>query len=250
MSGRGRGVILAEEAGVLAGLPVAVEVLRAVDPEARLWAERADGDDMEPGAAIAEVAGSVASLLGAERVMLNFLQRLSGIATVTRRFVREVEGTGARILDTRKTTPLLRHVERYAVRVGGGVNHRFALDDGILIKDNHVVACGGVAEAVRRARAAAPPLCKVCVEVETLEELGEALGAGAHHVLLDNFPADLLAEAATRCRSAGVSSEASGGIRLETLAATAAAGVDFISAGALTHSARALGMKLDLAERP
>ena len=245
------GRIVFEEEGVVCGLPLAAAVLSVVDPAARLLPTKRDGELVVAGEAVVELSGRAASLLAAERVMLNFLQRLSGVATQTMRYRQRMAHTSVRLLDTRKTTPGLRLLEKYAVRAGGGVNHRMGLDDGIMIKDNHIIAAGGVAAAVRAARDAAPPLAKVCVEVENEAELDEALASGAHHVLLDNFELPALAAAVGRCRerAPGVTTEASGGIGYDGVAAVAETGVDYVSVGALTHSARALSIKMELLPR-
>lgn len=244
-----RARLVARQAGVVAGLPVAERVFRALDPAVSFRARVAEGARVEPGEVLAEVEGRARALLAGERTALNFLQRLSGIATLTARFVEAVGGTGVRIVDTRKTAPGLRALEKYAVRVGGGHNHRHGLSDGVLIKDNHLAllrrAGISLGEAVRRARARVPHTVRVEVEVETLEELEEALQAGADLILLDNMPPDLLREAVRRARGRAVL-EASGGIRLETVRAAAEAGVDLISVGALTHSAPALDISLEM----
>ena len=240
---------VARRAGVAAGLACARLAVHALDPAARFDAEAADGDALVPGAVLARVEGNARALLSAERTALNLVGRLSGIATLTAAYVRAVEGTGARILDTRKTTPGLRALEKHAVRCGGGVNHRFGLDDAILIKDNHVAACGGVAEALTRARALAGWLTPVEVEVDRLDQLDAALPFAPHVVLLDNLPPDALREAVRRRDAAGlrgrVRLEASGGVSLETVRALAETGVDGISVGALTHSAPVLDIGLD-----
>jgi len=210
----------------------------------RLLAE--DGDAVAAGAKLAWVEANARALLSAERTALNLLGRLSGVATLTRAYVDAVSGTEARIVDTRKTTPGLRALEKYAVRCGGGVNHRFGLDDAILIKDNHVAACGSVGEAVRRAKAAAGHLMKIEVEVDSLAQLDEALAEMPDVIMLDNFSLDDLRKAVLK--TAGrVVLEASGGITLETVRAVAETGVDVISIGALTHSASVLDIGLDAA---
>ncbi|KIX84544.1 carboxylating nicotinate-nucleotide diphosphorylase [Thermus filiformis] len=241
----GRGVVLAKEEGVLAGLEVARAVFARVDGRIAFTPLLRDGDALRPGLEVARLEGPLRGILAGERLALNLLQRLSGIATLTRRYVEAVRGTRAVILDTRKTTPGLRALEKYAVRVGGGRNHRYGLFDGILIKDNHIRAVGGVKEAVRRARAGAPHHLRVEVEVTTLEELEEALEAGADLVLLDNMDLETLREAVRRARGRALL-EASGGMSLERVRAVAETGVDFISVGALTHSARALDLSLEL----
>lgn len=240
----GRAVFVAREAGVLAGLPCARAVYRRLDPAVRFEAFLQDGDDLAPGARVAAVEGPARAILTGERVALNFLQHLSGIATRTARFVRLVEGTGARIADTRKTVPGLRALAKYAVRVGGGTNHRFGLYDGVLIKDNHIRAAGGLRRAIERARHVAPHLLRIEVEAETLEEVREALEAGADVILLDNMDPNTLRAAVELCRGRALT-EASGGIREETIRAVAEAGVDLISVGALTHSVTALDIGLD-----
>ncbi|MFL5827381.1 MAG: carboxylating nicotinate-nucleotide diphosphorylase [Thermoleophilaceae bacterium] len=227
--------------GVVAGLRVAETVFRRVDPELR-WHSHVQEGEWREGGLTAEVAGSARSILAGERVALNFLQRLSGVATLTARFVREVEGTGTRILDTRKTTPGLRALEKQAVVAGGGHSHRSGLFDALLVKENHSMLAGGVAEATRRALAGAAGL-PVEVECATLEEVDEALGNGATRILLDNMPPERLREAVALARGRA-ETEASGGITLETVRAAAEAGVDWISVGALTHSAPALDLSL------
>jgi nicotinate-nucleotide pyrophosphorylase (carboxylating) len=229
--------------GVVAGLACARLALAALDPDAAFETVVRDGDFAQPGP-LARVEANAQALLSAERVALNLLGRLSGVATLTRAYVDAVADTGARITDTRKTTPGLRALEKYAVRCGGGVNHRFGLDDAILIKDNHVAAAGGVGPAIRRARAAAGHLVKVEAEVDSLAQLDEALAEGPDVIMLDNFSlADLAAAVATA--KGRVTLEASGGVTLETVRAIAGTGVDVISVGALTHSAPVLDIGLD-----
>jgi nicotinate-nucleotide pyrophosphorylase (carboxylating) len=230
--------------GVVYGIGYAELAFHALDPTARVRSETPEGVWHPAGNPVLFVRGNARALLGAERTALNFLGRLSGVATLTARCVREVEGTGARILDTRKTTPGLRMAEKAAVYFGGGTNHRIGLFDEILIKENHAAAAGGVGEAVRRARAARPEL-PVEVEVRDLGELDEALEAGAPRILLDNMDLATMREAVRR--TAGRASlEASGGVTLESLRAIAQTGIDFISIGALTHSAPALDLSLIL----
>jgi nicotinate-nucleotide pyrophosphorylase (carboxylating) len=239
-----------KEPGVVAGLGVARVVFERVDPSLQFEALAPEGVWREPGP-IAEITGSAASILAAERVALNFLGRMSGIATLTARYVKAVEGTGARILDTRKTTPGLRELEKEAVRAGGGVSHRSGLYDAILVKENHAVLAGGVGEAASRALAAAPGLAPgtgrdgVAVEVEcaTLADVEAALAAGVRRILLDNMTPEELRQAA-RLADARAELEASGGITLESVRAVAETGVDYISVGALTHSAPALDVSL------
>jgi len=241
--------IVARAAGVVAGLPVAARVFAHVDRRVEVALVARDGERVRPGQSVATLAGPARAILSGERVALNFLQHLSGIATRTARFVERVAGTGARILDTRKTIPGLRLLAKYAVRCGGGQNHRFGLYDGILIKDNHIAAAGSLAAAVARARALAPHLARVEVEVETLDQVREALAAGADLLLLDNMPLDEMRQAVALCRGRA-QTEASGGITEETVRAVAETGVDFISIGALTHSVSALDFSLDLALAP
>jgi nicotinate-nucleotide pyrophosphorylase (carboxylating) len=239
---RARARIEQKAPGVPAGLGVAERVFERVDPGLR-WHVRAAEGEWREGGLLAEVAGSAASILAAERVALNFLGRLSGIATLTARYVRAVEGTGARILDTRKTTPGLRALEKQAVRAGGGASHREGLFDAILVKENHATLAGGVGEASRRALAGAPDGVEVEVECATLDEVREALDAGVSRLLLDNMAPDELREA-VRLAGGRAELEASGGITLETIRAVAETGVDYISVGALTHSAPALDVSL------
>ncbi|WP_018110956.1 carboxylating nicotinate-nucleotide diphosphorylase [Thermus igniterrae] len=240
---QGEALILAKEEGVVAGLPLAERVFRLADPRVGFTPLVAEGARVARGEALARLEGPLRGILAGERLALNLLQRLSGIATLTRAYVEALEGTKTRVLDTRKTTPGLRALEKYAVRVGGGQNHRFGLFDGILIKENHVRAAGGVGEAVRRAKAGAPHYLKVEVEVTSLEELEEALAAGADLILLDNFPLEALREAVARV-GGRVPLEASGNMTLERARLAAEAGVDYVSVGALTHSARALDLSL------
>lgn len=232
---------------LLAGLPVALELLRIVDPELELHPKTRDGEWVSRDQAVLEVDGSGHSILLAERVLLNLLQRLSGTATLTRAFVDAVAGTRARILDTRKTTPGLKLLEKYAVRCGGGMNHRLTLGDGVLLKENHLAAAGGVEAAVQAARAAAPNLLRIEVEVETLDQLRECLGLPeVDGVLLDNMSVAQLAEAVALRDRAGsrVFLEASGNLTLESARPAAETGVDYLSVGALTHSAPAADLSL------
>ena len=239
-------VFAARKPGVVSGLACARLALAELDPSARFEALVADGAQVSAGAALARIEGNARAVLSAERTALNLLGRMSGVATLTRAYVDAVAGTSARIVDTRKTTPGLRHLEKYAVRCGGGVNHRFGLDDAILIKDNHIAACGSVGEAVRRARAAAGHLMKVEVEVDGLDQLEDALAHRPDVVMLDNFSLADLKTAVARTAGRAVL-EASGGVTLQTVAAIAATGVDVISVGALTHSASVLDIGLDAA---
>jgi nicotinate-nucleotide pyrophosphorylase (carboxylating) len=247
----GSAVFVARSAGVLAGLPAAQMTFHLVDPQVTFESLRPDGASIQPGERLALVRGRMRALLTGERVALNFLQRLSGVASQTARYVAVVAGLPCRILDTRKTTPGWRLLEKYAVRQGGGHNHRMGLDDGVLIKDNHLAALGTgtavVAEAVRRARQAYGPDVPVEIEVDTLAQLDVALQARPSIVLLDNMAPDLLREAVRRRneRAPGVLLEASGGVTLTSLRASGESGVDRISIGALTHSAPALDIGLD-----
>jgi nicotinate-nucleotide pyrophosphorylase (carboxylating) len=239
---RGRARIEQRAPGVIAGIAVAGAVFRRVDPELRFHPAVAEGDWRQSGL-VAEVAGHAASILTGERTALNFLGRLSGIATLTARYVRAVEGTGARILDTRKTTPGLRVLEKQAVRTGGGVTWRAGLHDALLVKENHSALAGGVAEASRMALAAAGDRVDVEVECASLEELEQALAAGVKRVLLDNMGPDELRRAVELAGGRALL-EASGGVSLESVRAVAEAGVDLVSVGALTHSAPALDLSL------
>jgi nicotinate-nucleotide pyrophosphorylase (carboxylating) len=245
----GNGMLRAKAAGVLAGVAVAAAVFRRVDAELAVQALLADGSSLSPGDDIARVRGSAGSILRAERIALNFLQRMSGIASDTNRYVRAVQGCPARIVDTRKTVPGHRYLDKYAVRMGGGHNHRMNLTDGILIKDNHIEALRsqeiGLGQVVQLALARASHTVKVEVEVETLTQLGEALDAGAHIIMLDNMPIDTMREAVRIVNGRAVV-EASGGIDLQTVRAIAETGVDLISIGSLTHSVQALDISLDL----
>ncbi|MDD3717459.1 MAG: carboxylating nicotinate-nucleotide diphosphorylase [Actinomycetota bacterium] len=242
---RGRGRMVLREDGVVAGLPLASMVFRLLDTRVKFMPTANDGDHLPAGSEIAVVEGPVLVILEGERTALNFLQRLSGIATLTSRFVAAAAPHGAVIMDTRKTTPGLRSLEKYAVRAGGGKNHRFGLYDAVLIKDNHVAAVGGTGKAVKSAREAVGKDMSIEVEVQRLEDLEEAIQAGADVIMLDNMDPGEVREAVERARGR-VRLEASGGINLENVAAYAQTGVDFISAGALTHSARALDIALDL----
>ena len=240
------GRILSKEEGVVAGLDVARSVFRAVDEETLFTLQVDDGDLVGNGTTLATVTGPGAAILSAERVALNFLQRMSGIATMTRRFVKAVEGTKAVILDTRKTAPGLRALDKLAVKLGGGQNHRFGLYDMVLIKDNHIAAAGSIAEAVRRARPTADDKRQaVEVEVTSLVQFREALAAEPDRIMLDNMSLGDMAEAVALAGGA-VELEASGNVTLDNVAQIAATGVDFISVGALTHSVRALDISLDI----
>ena len=239
----------ARKPGVLAGIDCVRLAVLAMDPKASVDLRLRDGDAFEAGDVLAVVEADARAFLSAERTALNLVGRLSGVATLTRTYVEAVAGTKARIADTRKTTPGLRALEKHAVACGGGINHRFGLDDAILIKDNHVVVCGGVAEAVRRAKAFAPHLMKVEVEVDGLDQLGAVLalideGAAPDVIMVDNFSLDDLCAAVARV-AGRIVLEASGGVDLTTVRGIAETGVDVISVGALTHSAPVLDIGLD-----
>ena len=240
---RGRGRIVAREALIVCGLPLARETFAALDPRTRFEEALSEGSPAAAGATLALVEGSAAVILTGERVALNFLQRLSGTATLSRQFADEARGR-ITVLDTRKTTPLLRVLEKYAVRVGGSTNHRFRLDDGILIKDNHVRLAGGVEAAVARARAAQSRF-PIEVEAQSLEQVDAALRAGADIILLDNLSVEEVREAVARC-DGRARTEISGGVTLDRLPDLAATGATFVSAGALTHSAPAADLSFEI----
>src|ERR1044071_2374997 len=245
---RARGRFLAKEPMVVAGLEAAEAVFSTLDSQQQIEAFASDGEEVEAGKVIARTSGFADVLLAGERVALNLLQRLSGIATLTRKYVRAIEGTNAQIVDTRKTTPGLRMLEKYAVLSGGARNHRFGLDDGVLIKDNHVALAGGVGAAVERAREAVGHLHKIEVEVSAQKDLREAIRSGADILLLDNLSPEETARlvAVARELSPQIELESSGGITLENVRAYAEAGVDLISIGALTHSARAMDISFKI----
>jgi len=236
--------VFGREPFVLSGSRLFRRVFGLLDPEVLVETFFADGDRIEPDVPAFRLSGSARSILTGERTALNFIQRLCGIATLTRTMADAIAGTGARLLDTRKTTPLLRIFEKEAVRHGGGGNHRFGLFDGILIKDNHIAAAGGIREAVCRARSGSPHMLKIEIEVENLDGLEEAIQAGADIVLLDNFSTEML-RAAVIAAGGRVVLEASGGITLQTIRSVAETGVHFISSGALTHSARAIDLTME-----
>lgn len=239
-----RAALVARESGVVAGLDLAKLAFALIDPEIAVEIAANDGSVVEPGAVIARISGPARGILTAERTALNFLGHLSGIASVTASIVAAVRGTKAKIVCTRKTTPGLRAVEKYAVRSGGGANHRFGLDDALLIKDNHVAIAGGVVPALRRARAGVGHLVKIEVEVDTLDQLREALGEGADAVLLDNMSLEMLAKAVAIVDGRAIT-EASGRVTPKSAPSIAATGVDLISIGWLTHSAPVLDIGLD-----
>lgn len=241
----GRGEIIAREEGVIAGLPVAGLVFKTMAAECRITYLTSDGNKVSAGQEVALVEGPLAAVLGAERVALNFLQHLSGIATLTARYVEKAEPYKARICDTRKTTPNLRILEKYAVRMGGGVNHRINLGDAVLIKDNHIKAAGSITAAVAGVRQSIPLTAKIEVEVENLEQVKEALATEVDIIMLDNMtPAEI--RRAVELIDGRALVEASGGVTLEQVEEVAATGVDYISVGALTHSVKALDLSLEL----
>ena len=241
----GIGTFFAESEGVIAGLPIAQRVFEKVDSSLDFRTLVVDGDRVDSMTPIAEIEGTAKSILTGERIALNFIQRLSGTATLTAQFVAATAKYKVKIIDTRKTTAGWRAIQKYAVRVGGGYNHRFGLYDGVLIKDNHIIAAGGIAQAVERARSTVPHTVKIEIEVETLDGVEEALAAGADIILLDNMSVELMRAAVGEIGKA-VLTEASGGITLEHVEAVAATGVDLISVGALTHSAMPSDISLDL----
>lgn len=244
-SRRARASLVSRQAGCIAGVPLALEAFRLLDPKISIRVDAEDGTRVQKGSSVLYMTGHARALLSAERTALNFMQRLSGIASLTARFVDAVKDTKAKILDTRKTTPGWRKLEKYAVRAGGGENHRLDLARSVLIKDNHLKAVDGdVAVAVRRVRELAPPGAKVEVECDTLDQVRAAVGAGADEVLVDNMPLDAIRQA-VEFAAGRATVEASGGVTLDTVRGIAETGVDFISVGALTHSPPALNLALD-----
>ncbi len=240
----GEATIVARKAGVIAGLDFAESAFKSLDPEARFTRVVVDGGKVEAGGTVAQVAGKTRALLTGERTALNFLGRLSGIATLTAAYVTAIEGTRAKIVETRKTTPGSRVLEKYAVRCGGGMNHRFGLYDAVLVKDNHIAAAGGLANALQKLRARVGHLVRIEVEVDTLDQLEEALHFPIDAVLLDNMDVETLKKAVDLVKGRVVT-EASGGVTLENVGKVAKTGVDLISVGALTHSARSLDSSLE-----
>lgn len=234
----------AREPMTVCGVDIAGMVHRKLDPDCAFTVLVQDGTKVDKGAALARVSGDAQAILTAERVALNIMQRLSGVATETAKYVTEIEGTGAFLVDTRKTTPGLRMLEKYAVQCGGGRNHRLGLDNGIMLKDNHIAVCGSIAEAVRRAKAHAPVLTKIEVEADRLEQVREALDAGADVIMLDNMSNEMMREAVAMAAKR-VPLECSGGVRLETIRGKAETGVDFISVGRMTQSAPCVDIGLD-----
>lgn len=247
-SANAHAVILAKQSGIVAGLPVAESVFRQLDEQLNWKAGKQDGEKVGGGETVVELSANLHAILGGERTVLNFLQRMSGIATMTHRFVQAVAGTKAKILDTRKTVPGLRVLDKYAVRAGGGSNHRFGLYDGVMLKDNHIRAAGSIVNAVRTMREQIPPTLKVEVEVTTLKEVEEALSAGAEIIMLDNMSPTEMQKAVQLIEGRALV-EASGGVSLENVREIAATGVDWISVGALTHSVRALDLSLEVVKK-
>jgi nicotinate-nucleotide pyrophosphorylase (carboxylating) len=245
---RGRGRFLAKQDFVLCGLEVAESVFGTLDSSLQIESRFYDGDPIQSGTEFAQIEGPAAVLLAGERTALNLMQRLSGVATLTRKYVDLIAGTGAKIVDTRKTTPGLRLLEKYAVTVGGGHNHRFGLDDGILIKDNHIAMAGGVKRAIELARQTATHLMKIEVEVSNMSQLADALSARADVIMLDNFEPDEMRQCVQiiREKAPGCLIEASGGVNLQTVQRIAECGVDLISVGAITHSATAVDISMKI----
>ncbi len=242
---KGSALAVAKAEMVVAGIEVFKEVFLALDPDIRFIRSTVDGQGAAPGEVLAEVSGNLANILMAERTALNLLQRMCGVATHTMRFAGEIRGTRARILDTRKTMPGLRMLDKYAVRVGGGSNHRMGLFDGVLIKDNHIAAAGGIAKAVARARQGAPHTLKIEVEAGNVQEVKEAVAAGADIIMLDNMDLEEMREA-LRLIEGRALTEASGNVNLSNVKRIAETGVDFISVGAITHSAPAADISLNI----
>lgn len=240
---RGRAELLCKQDGVIAGLPVFARVFELLDESAEIVFHAEEGAEVKNGQLLAEVYGDIRALLSGERTALNYLQRMSGIATYTRATAKLLEGSRTKLLDTRKTTPNMRIFEKYAVKVGGGNNHRYNLSDGVLLKDNHIGAAGGVRQAIGAARAYAPFVRKIEVEVETLDQLREALDAGADIVMLDNMKGETLAQAVAMAKGRA-ETEVSGNVTKENIARLVSLGVDYISSGALTHSAPILDVSL------
>ncbi len=238
-----KAVVLSKEEGVIAGMPLARMVFRKLDKDIIWKEEKRDGDRIKPNQVLAEISGSQKAVLTGERVALNFLQRLSGIATITSRFVEAIRGLPVKILDTRKTAPGLRILDKYAVKAGGGHNHRFGLYDGVLIKDNHIKLAGGVSRAVKSVKGKAVDRARIEVEASTIEQVKEALEAGADVIMLDNMPVEMMKEAISLINGRALI-EVSGGVTLENARMIAELGVDFISIGFLTHSPRALDISL------
>jgi nicotinate-nucleotide pyrophosphorylase (carboxylating) len=242
---QGEGIFLAKDSGIIAGIELCQAIFKTLDEDNSFIIIKSDGEKVRAGEEIARVKGNLLSLLAGERVALNFLQRMSGIATRTRKMVDLIADTDVKLLDTRKTTPGLRCMEKYAVRMGGGCNHRFNLSDGVLIKDNHIKAVGSVSQAIKLTRQNVPHTLKIEIEVENLEQLQEALQAGADIIMLDNMDIATM-EVAVKLVAGRALLEASGGVNEENLRAIAATGVDFISVGALTHSVKSLDISFNI----
>lgn len=242
---KGRAVVLGREPFVLSGSKVFRRIFELLDSTIRIENFFQDGEKIQPGIPVFGLEGSLRTILTGERTALNFVQRLCGVATITNKMVQEISEYSCRLLDTRKTTPLWRNLEKEAVVHGGGTNHRFGLSDGVLIKDNHIVAAGGIEKAIEKARQHAPHTLKIEVEVDDLDHFDIALKAGADIILLDNFSLDMLTEAVGRNNGRAVL-EASGGVVLETIKEIAATGVDFVSCGALTHSAKSIDLTMEI----
>jgi len=240
--------IIAKEEGIIAGMPFVIELYALIDKSLKIEIFKQEGIILKKGDIIATIKGRTKSILMGERIGLNLIQRLSGIATLTKKFVDAVKDTKVKILDTRKTTPNMRMFEKYAVRIGGGFNHRFGLYDGILIKDNHIKAVGSIKEAVERVKKAGTRMLKIEVEVENLQQLKEALYVGVDMIMLDNMPLSMLKEAVkiTKQYDPSVKLEASGGINLQNIKDIAETGVDFISIGSITHSAKAIDISMEI----
>jgi len=238
-----RAYLMAKQNGVVAGLEICMEAFRMLDPDVKLQPLVKDGDNVEKGQKLLLVEGKSRVLLKAERTALNLLQRLSGIASETHKYVEKIKGYKAKVVDTRKTTPGLRLLEKYAVRVGGGTNHRFSLSDGVLIKDNHIKAAGGIKQAVEAVRTSIPHTVKIEVETETLDQVKEALDSGADIIMLDNMPPELMKQAVRLIGGRAVT-EASGNVTLDNIEDVAASGVDIISVGAITHSVKAMDISM------
>ena len=238
-----RAYMITKQEGVIAGIEVCIEAFKMLDPDTKVIPLVEDGDFVEAGTRILEIEGKSRALLKAERTALNLLQRLSGIATITRLYVEKIIGYNAKVTDTRKTTPGLRALEKYAVRKGGGTNHRLSLSDGVLIKDNHIKAVGGIKKAVEAVREHIPHTVKIEVEAETLKQVKEALESGADIIMLDNMPPDIMEQAVKMINHRAIT-EASGNVTLDNIQKIAATGVDIISIGALTHSVKAMDISM------
>lgn len=238
--------IIVKENGIIAGLPLAEIIFHVLDKSIKFKSLVKDGQKVKKGTKVADIYGNARNILAGERLALNFLQRMSGIATETAKYVEQIKGTKAQILDTRKTMPLWRGADKYAVLAGGGVNHRMGLFDAILIKDNHIAIAGGINEALERCQGVKASSVSIEVEVKNIKEVKEAISAGAKRVLLDNMNIKSIKEAVKLCKKAKVMTEASGGVNLSNVKAIAKTGVDFISVGALTHSVKALDVSLEI----